>query len=282
MPQSRTIVIALLLLTTGASLSSAADGAKGTFHFGKVQFQPVDAIAFQEAGTDPAKPLTIVMLANFKIDRPAVMEAINAPGPLFNGAAKAEDGAFLIVRMVSLEHCGLSAFLNQGQQQIDLGNSFPAKAVTVTATRVAGECFTSTPGKMFDDAYDFRLSFDLPLTTIPKASALPAGGGEPGAAYGALVKAIQAADWNGAHLHLAESEVPATKPKSSEMNDYFHGLALNYPKTVKVTGGLMKGDRANLEIRGTNNEDKKIQGVVAMKKTSAGWRVLDQSFYFDE
>jgi hypothetical protein len=44
-------------------------------------------------------------------------------------------------------------------------------------------------------------------------------------------------------------------------------------------GGLMKGDKANLEIQGTNYEDKKITGAVAMKKTASGWQVIDQSFY---
>jgi hypothetical protein len=66
------------------------------------------------------------------------------------------------------------------------------------------------------------------------------------------------------------------------MKEYFHGLVLNYPKTVKVLGGLQKGDRANIEIRGTNNEDKKITGTVAMKKVASGWQVIDQSFYFSE
>jgi hypothetical protein len=37
-----------------------------------------------------------------------------------------------------------------------------------------------------------------------------------------------------------------------------------------------------LEISGTNTEDKKIKGTVAMKKTASGWQVLDQSFYFTD
>ena len=66
------------------------------------------------------------------------------------------------------------------------------------------------------------------------------------------------------------------------MKEYFDGLALNYPKEVTITKGLLKGDHANLEIKGTNNEGKKIEGNVAMKKTPAGWRVVDQNFFFTE
>ena len=57
---------------------------------------------------------------------------------------------------------------------------------------------------------------------------------------------------------------------------------MNYPKTAKVTGGLMKGDRANVEIRGVNHDGRKIKGTVAMQKISGEWRVLDQSFYGED
>ena len=282
MPPLRSVtLLGLAPLILGASVSLAADMQKGTFRFGNVQFEPADALAYQEAATGGAQPLTIVILTNFKIDRPAVMEAINTPGAVADQAAKNEAGAFLIIRALSADRCGLAAFLNRAQKQIDLGNIYPAK-MSLTGTRVAGECFMSKPEKMFDDDYEFRLSYDLPLTSIPKPTVLSSGGGEPGTAYVALVKAIQAADWNGAHLHLAEEEVPKTRPEASEMSRYFEGLALNYPKSVTVTAGLMKGDRANLDLMGTDHDGKKIKGAVAMKKTTSGWRVLDQSFYFDE
>lgn len=260
--------------------ASAADTAKGMFHFGKVRFEPADALAFQEARKD-APPLTIVAVTNFKIDRPAVMEAINTAGALFAQAAQRETGAVVFVRVNSPERCGAGGFLAQTQQQIDLGDSFPAKS-SVGQARVSGECHTAKPGKMFDDEYEFRLSYDLPLAAIPKPTPLPSGGGEPGTQYAALIKAIQAADWNAAYLHLREDEVPQTRPKASEMRDYFHGVGLNYPKTVTVTGGLIKGDRANLDIRGTDHDSKKITGVVALKKTAGQWRVVEQNLFFAE
>jgi hypothetical protein len=272
-----TTLIALLILGTTASL--AADGAKGTFHFGNLHFEPVDAFAYQDTSSDPAKPLTIVLLANFKIDRTAALNAIDTPGALIEQSGKTDGGAFLVLRVVSADRCGIYAFLNQAQRQIDLSNSFAAKGVTVTASRVAGECATTKPEKMFDDAYDFHLSYDVPLTAIPKPTTLASGGGEPGAAYTVVVKAIQAADWNAAHLLLPPDQVPETKPKPSEMKGYFHDLGLNYPKTANVAGGLMKGDSARIEISGTNSEGKKIKGTVAMKKVASGWQVVDQSFY---
>jgi hypothetical protein len=191
--------LAMMALALSASPALAANEGKGSFHFGKVRFQPVDALAYQVDGKEAGKPLTIIVLSDFKIDRPAVMEAIDTGGALLAQVLGREAGNFVMVRLSAPNRCGLAAFLGKGEQQIDLGDSFSAKGTT-SAARVAGECSTSEPGKMFDDAYDFKLPYDVPLTAIPKPTPLPAGGGEPGHALVALIKAIQAADWNSAAI----------------------------------------------------------------------------------
>lgn len=272
-------ILALALAMT-ATTSFAADVVKGAFHFGDVKFKPADAIAYQ-VGDKDGKPVTIIAFADFKIDRQGVLDAIMTESAFISQINANQRGSFVMVRLTAPDRCGLAGLVGNGAQQIDLGSDFKSKA-SVGAARVAGRCSTTTPGKLFDDAYDFDLTYDVPLMTIPKPSPLNAGGGEPGKAYSALVKAIQAADWNAAHLRLRPDEVPSTPPKAAEVRDYFHGLALNYPKSVTVTGGLIKGNRANLDIKGTHYEGKKTRGVVMMKKIDTGWRVEEQSFYFDE
>jgi len=267
--------LALLFLLVGISPLFAADN--GNFHFGKVKFEPTDTFAYQVESKDPAKPMTIVVVTDFKIDRPAVLAAINTPGAFVMQTG--EKGSFVLVRLVAADKCGVGGFLAPTQQEIDLGDSFSAKTTASTASRIAGECWTSKPGKMFEDAYDFHLSYDVPITVIPKPTSLPAGGGEAGAAFVALVKAIQDGNWDAANTHLRTDEVPPTPPKAAEMKIYFKGLALNYPKTATVTGGLMKGDRANIDIRGTNHDGDKITGIVALKKIDGQWRVLEQNYY---
>ena len=269
-----------LVLAVSTLSSSAADVAKGNFHFGPTKFQPVDAFAYQETGPD-GKPVTLIAFTDFKIDKPAVVNAINTAGAFIGQIYAKQGGNFVLVRLSAPNQCGLAGLVNDGGQQIDLGDSFTSKT-SIGAQRVAGECFTAKPGKMFDDVYDFRLTYDLPLTAIPKPTALAAGGGEAGQSYAALIKAIQAADWNVAQSRLRQDEVPSTPPKAAEMKEYFHGIGLNYPKTVTVTGGLTKGPLANIDIKGTDYEGKKIRGIVAMKKTGTTWRVVDQSMFFDQ
>ena len=257
----------------------AADMVKGSFHFGKVRFEPVDAFAYQVDVNGEKAPATIVALTSFKIDRAAVLAAIDPVNAFY--AQSGEKGNFMMVRIISPERCSVAGFLAEDQQQIDLGG-FPAKNTVSTSSRVAGECFTKQPEKSFNNEYDFRFSYDVPITAIPKPTTLPAGGGEPGSQYLSLLKAIQASDWDGAHLHVAEGELPDTKQKASQSN-YFQNLSLNYPKaSATVTGGLMKGDRAQIDVAGSNHDGRKIKGVVALKKVGSNWRVVDQQFYGTE
>ena len=274
---------ALLGLAANTSLLFAADEGKGTFQFGKATFRISNAMAYQREGKDPKKPVTVVVLADFKIDQAAAMDAIDPANALMTQVAKNQAGNFVMVTLASPDRCGVWAFLDTGKQ-IDLGgDSFPAKTTTASPARIAGECFTSKPGKtLFDDVYDFHLMYDLPITAFPKASAVPAGGGEPGRVLVALIKAIGASDWDAARPHLRQEEVPAAAPKSGEMKRFFEVLALNYPKSAVVTGGLMKGDNAVLEIEGTDHDGKKIKGEFVMKKAAGDWRVVDLNLYSAE
>src|SRR5438132_2123628 len=269
-------LVALLSLSVSPLFATQS----GTFHYGKVKFEPIDSFAYQAETQQSAKPLTIVVLTDFKIDRPAVLAAINTPGAFV--LQSGEKGSFAMLRLVAPEKCGVAGFLASTQQQFDLGDSLPAKMTVSTPSRVAGECWTSKPGKMFEDAYDLHVSYDVPITAIPKPAALPAGGGEAGTGYLALVKAIQGANWDVARTHLPSDQVPKERPKASEMKSFFEGLALNYPKSATVTGGLMKGDRANIEIRGVDHDNKKIKGAVALKKVHGQWQVLEQNYFFEQ
>src|SRR5438132_428251 len=171
----------LALATLAMSASSfAADVAKGNFHFGPIKFEPVDAIAYQVEVKD-SKPVTIVAFSDFKIDRQGVMDAIDTGGALITQINANQKGSFVMVRLTAPNRCGLGGLIGNGAKQIDLGDSFTSKS-SQGVSRVAGECFTPAPGKMFDDAYDFHLTYDQPLLVIPKPASLSAGGGEPGAA----------------------------------------------------------------------------------------------------
>ncbi len=263
----------VLLSLLFAVPSFAADAG---FRHGTVHFDAVDSIAFQQDVPDEPKPLTLVVLTSFKIDRPALLAAIDPVSALF--AQSGDSGSFALVRLIAPDRCSLFVFLNGGErpQELDFG-SFPGKSTT-SGSRVSGECSVTKAETRLSEETEFHLPYDLPITAIPKPAALPAGGGEVGTQYVALLKAIQASDWDAAHRHVREGELPETKKKAAESN-YFEGLALNYPKTASVTRGRVKGDAAEIEIDGTAQDGHGITGVVLMKKVGADWRVVDQQFY---
>ena len=262
---------AFLAITLATPLVAAS---YGKFHFGKATIEPIDAFAYQAEDGKTA----IVILTDFKIDRSKVLSEINTPGAVVMQAA--DKGSLVILKLAELGKCAVGAFLGPTQKDLGLGESNPAKTTVSNASRIAGECWTSKPEKMFDDVYDFHLTYDVPITAIPKPAKLPAGGGEAGAAYVALVNAIKTSNWDVAHAHLPPEQSPAERPK--DMKFYFEGLALNYPKTVTIDGGLQKGDRANIEIHGVDHDGKKIKGLVALKKIGGQWQVQEQNFYFEQ
>jgi hypothetical protein len=268
---------ALLGLATGAG----ADEIKGTFQFGSIRFTPKDALAYRVEGTEPGKSTTVVILSDFTIDRAAALAAIDTAAGVMGQIFLQQSGNAVFVTLATEGRCGVSGFF-EGSRSVGLGEGFTATTKTAASSRIAGSCATEKPGKMFDDAYEFRLTWDVPITTIPRPTALGAGGGEPGAAYVALVKAIQAADYPTARRHLPDHQLPAKAPAAAEAKDYFHGLALNYPKTAKVTGALVKGDLARVDIEGVQYEGRKIKGPVSMQKAAGVWRVIDQGFSFAE
>ena len=95
-------LVALLSLSVSPLIASQS----GTFHYGKVKFEPVDSFAYQAEAQQSARPLTIVVLTDFKIDRPAVLAAINTPGAFV--LQTGEKGSFAMLRIVAPQKCGVA------------------------------------------------------------------------------------------------------------------------------------------------------------------------------
>jgi hypothetical protein len=49
-----------------------------------------------------------------------------------------------------------------------------------------------------------------------------------------------------------------------------------------VTRGLLQGDRARLQIKGTDSGDKTVRGTIELRKVSGSWRVTAEALFFDQ
>lgn len=94
------------------------------------------------------------------------------------------------------------------------------------------------------------------------------GGGEPGLAYQAFLKSIADGDVKEYRKYLSEE---GTASFSDE--EFTAGLPMLQamtPVSVKILGGVIKGDTALLDITGQENGVER-RGTVTMKKVGNGW-----------
>ena len=276
MKRSPSVLVPILFLLAAAT-TSLAGSPKVHFKYGDFVFDPVDSIAWQEEG-EGGKTVTIIAMTDFKVDRPPLIEALSTANALLAQAYARQKGTILLISSTRPERCDVNALLNAGMNQVGL--IADVSGLKEGVKHVVGRCRTTSPQKLFDTEYEFDLNWDIDLAPIPRPEHLPAGGGEPGKALVAVVKAIQAHDWNTANLHLRESE-SARNPKPAERKEFFEMLQLNYPKTAIVSGGIIKGKYASIEMKGTDRESKKIRGTFTMIKVGDNWRVDDQQLYTD-
>jgi hypothetical protein len=250
----------------------------GELQFGKARVVPTDGFAYVHDGDDPKKPVTVVMLADFPIDRAAAVAAIDPESALADQVNARGAGSYLVVTQSAPDECAVGGFLAATGGQIGVhGKLQPPKPAS---GRVTGACATTAPTKLFDNTYEFHLAYDLALTPVPGTMAAPPGGGEPGAAYMALLRAIAAADWPTAKVLLPPADMPMAEPKPADQKAFFAAVASNYPHAVKVADGVLKPERALLHITGLDRDGKKVRGNVALKLEAGKWRVTEQSIFF--
>jgi hypothetical protein len=143
-----------------------------------------------------------------------------------------------------------------------------------TATRIEGSHVLAEPEDFFDKTYQFDLRFATDVVSADfGGDALPAGGGEPGAAYLAYVKAVKDGDIEALRAHLGDSAeymLPKDDPESAK--SYVETLKYGTPASATVTGGWLQGERAILKIDGKDGDGNVQRGVVLLVKEGGRWR----------
>jgi hypothetical protein len=174
-----------------------------------------------------------------------------------------------------------SKTMTQYIERTDTGGTFKAELTTNTADKVAGRIFTTAPGKTMDGAtYTIDLMFSANVTKPPAGTALPAGGGDPGKALTAFNAARDKKDWAALKAALSPS---ATQRFVKSYNDDKENLTdtldtLNFwlpAKDVKITGGMLMGDKAILDVEGTLASGVKALSLVRLVRTASGWAFED-------
>ncbi len=152
--------------------------------------------------------------------------------------------------------------------------------------RVEGRYYTGKPEPFFDKTYEFDLPFAVDLLAGSLAGTpLPKGGGEPGKAYQAYMKAVAKKD------PAALQKVVSTR-KAEEIAEQVEGeiwaVVFDSTRTLEfetatIPGGLIQGDRAALDIEGKSYGGDKFRGRVFLIKENGVWKISgrDTELAFD-
>jgi len=152
-----------------------------------------------------------------------------------------------------------------------------AELTTNTPEHIAGRLFTTSPVKTLDGAtYTVDLTFSTPVTRPPAGTALPSGGGDPGAALSAFLVAGQKKDWSGLKAALsprmAETFVKDYNDDNENLTDALQTLEFWLPvRDVAITRGTLLGEVAVLDVEGELASGVRALALVRMIKGPSGW-----------
>lgn len=129
------------------------------------------------------------------------------------------------------------------------------------------------------DGEHIFLSFDLPIegassggkVTRP-GTPLPADGGAPGKAMLAHFNAVAAGDWGRlkAISHPERRSMMEASEKAGEHKEMFEFMQKFVPKQIKITGGMVNGDQAQVDYA-AQEEGRAVKGSADLVQFAGQW-----------
>jgi hypothetical protein len=149
------------------------------------------------------------------------------------------------------------------------GGTYPEIEIEgLGSDRLSGRVHHLEPQEFFDHTYSYDFTFSVPLfdPDAPIGEPLPAGGGEPGAAYLEWVAAIHSGD-----LERIKGLVPAEMAElvgagsPEEAQEELEFMQMMTPTDIKILGGSSDGETAILQAEGMMDGEKTTFEVTLTK-----------------
>jgi hypothetical protein len=166
----------------------------------------------------------------------------------------------------------MTQFLN------DTNGGLSVTWTTRTPARLEGRLVSSAPLKTMDgETYTVDLSFGVDLPAPPAGQRLAAGGGEPGRALTSFLAAVQRKNWTAIKagsssraLGIFDHDYNTPEENASNVADLINAWIGS--TKLKVTGGILTGDVAVLDVEGELFPGQLGLSRVEMVRTPAGWK----------
>jgi hypothetical protein len=129
-----------------------------------------------------------------------------------------------------------------------------------------------------DDSFDFDVTLDVPIPPKQWGEPLPKDGGAPGKVFLAYASALEARDPKRIYALLdAENKEHFQKyEKDGQLEDWLSYLWKEEHtelKTIRVTGGFVRGDRAVVLFDGSNAYIEKLHGEAVLRREGGAWLI---------
>jgi hypothetical protein len=161
------------------------------------------------------------------------------------------------------------------------GGTYPELEITKTGPdRFSGRVYHPEVQEFFDDTFQFDFTFDIPLSDpfAPIGEALPAGGGEPGAAFAAWCDAVHAGDIDRIKaLMPAEQLAMIESEDEAQIREDLEFMKMMTPTEIEVLGGSSDGETAILDVKGTM-DGQAVRGEITMVLTDGRWVTTDSAW----
>jgi hypothetical protein len=128
------------------------------------------------------------------------------------------------------------------------------------------------------DGYHFDVAFDVPLPAKTWGDALPKDGGAPGKVYLAYAAALEKEDQKTVYA-LLDADMKARwdkYEKDGELDSYVEFLwhdVHTAMKTIRLTGGFTRGDRAVVLLDGSSAVIDHLDGEALLRQEGGRWLV---------
>jgi hypothetical protein len=162
------------------------------------------------------------------------------------------------------------------------GGTYPElELAEVGPDRFVGRVYHEEVQTFFDDTFRYDLSFSAPVSDPfrPIGEPLPAGGGEPGAAYTAWCEAVHSGDMDRlkALMPAERAAMLDDEANAESMKEDLEFMKLMTPTDIEVVSGSSDGAAAVLQVTGTMDGEP-VQGEITMSMIDGRWISTNESW----
>ena len=222
---------------------------------------------------------TEILLSEVMID-PAAMQGTLDPHMIAINLDALRDRNYVLLFVRADGWVGMNATFFKGMTQFlnDTTSGLKAEFTARTATRIDGHVFSPSPLKSMDGTtYTVDLRFGVDVPAPASATALPAGGGEPGKALTAFLAASQKKNWaaikTGSSAEALKIFDKSYNTPAENADSAAELLKAWIPlQKMSITGGQLRGNTAILDVEGELFPGQLGLSRVQMVKTGAAWQ----------